>query len=308
MSAAIELEGLTKYYGSLLAVDRLTLRVDAGEVYGLLGPNGAGKTTTLGMLAGLLRPTDGQASMAGVPVRPGGPHRQRLGFLPQTPAFHRWMTGRGYLEHVAEVHGLDGVTRRRRAGELLEQLGLADAAKRRIGTYSGGMRQRMGLAAALLSDPDILLLDEPVSALDPIGRREMLALIRGYAGRKTVIMSSHVLDDVNRVATSVGILDRGKLLVHAPIAELRERYTQPVYELEFDRPPSGLPERLQAMPWVQAVEDGGTLLTVVVNQQETAARELPAATAGSDGVLLRYERRTPSLEDMFVQIVAEARQ
>lgn len=308
MSAAIELEGLTKHYGPVHAVAGLTLRVEAGEIYGLLGPNGAGKTTTLGMLAGLLRPTAGQVSMAGIPVRPGGAHRKRFGFLPQTPAFHRWLTGRQYLEHVAEVHGLDRATRRRRAGELLEQLDLVDAARRRIGTYSGGMCQRVGLAAALVNDPDILLLDEPVSALDPIGRREMLTLIRSFAGDRTVIMSSHVLDDVDRVATSVGILDQGKLLVHAPITELRQRYTQPVYELEFDRPPPGLPERLQRIPWVQAVERSGTVLTVVVNQQETAARELPGLAAGSDGVLLRYERRTPSLEDMFVQIVAEARQ
>ena len=285
----------------------LSLTIGTGEVYGLLGPNGAGKTTTLGMLAGLLRPSRGAAVIAGQPVRSSGEFRRRLGYLQQAPAFPRWLSGREFVEFVAELFGLDASTRRARAGALLERLGLTEAAGRRIGTYSGGMRQRLGLVAALVNDPDVLLLDEPVSGLDPLGRREILDLIREFGGRKTVVMSSHVLDDVDRIATSVGILDRGRLLAHAPIADLRARYAQPAFELEFERPPDGLAGMLRGLAWVRHVLDAGTLLTVTVYDPELAARELPALGVANGPALRRFERRAASLEDVFVQIVGEAR-
>ncbi len=307
MSVAIELDAVGKRYGDVVAVEALSLDLAHGEVYGLLGPNGAGKTTTLGMLTRLLRPTAGQVTIDGVRIKVGGGGQANVGFLPQAPAFHRWLTGRELLNFVGEVYGQPRTARHRRVSELLEQLDLTDAADRKIGGYSGGMRQRLGLAVALANDPDVLILDEPVSALDPIGRRQILELIRGFAGRKTVIMSSHVLDDISRVASRVGILDRGKLLVDAAIGELRDRFAEPLFDLEFDRPPHGLRQALIAVPWVQQVDGDGVVLSVSVSDQAAAMRELPALALSERASLVRYERREPTLEDIFVRIVEQSR-
>ena len=166
--AAIETRGLTKRFGSILALDRLDLAVPRGSIFGLLGPNGAGKTTTIRILAGLARPTAGSALVAGVPVGLGQPElRRRLGYLDQDPRFYSWMKGRELLELVGRLHGLGGAELRSRVAGMLERTGLVSAAERRIGGYSGGMRQRIGIGQAMLPRPSVLFLDEPVSSLDP---------------------------------------------------------------------------------------------------------------------------------------------
>ena len=170
-TTAIETAGLTKHYPGVAALTDLTLSVPAGSVYGFLGPNGAGKSTTLKLLAGLTRPTSGDASIAGIPLAAGGAYRRELGYLAQDPRFYDWMSGRETLQFVAST-GTDRAARD--AGwidQVLGTVGLRDAADRRTKTYSGGMRQRLGIAQALVTKPKVLLLDEPVSALDPIGRR-----------------------------------------------------------------------------------------------------------------------------------------
>ncbi|MGZ8501502.1 MAG: ATP-binding cassette domain-containing protein, partial [Candidatus Limnocylindrales bacterium] len=174
---AITCHGLTKRYpGGVLALDRLDLEVPAGSVFGLLGPNGAGKTTTLRLLVGLARPSGGSASVAGIPLGTAE-LTERIGFLDQDPRYYDWSTGRELVELVGQLHGLTGQALHARVDEVLGQVGLAEAADRRIGTYSGGMRQRLGIAQALVDRPPVLILDEPVSSLDPEGRRDLLALI-----------------------------------------------------------------------------------------------------------------------------------
>jgi len=218
MTPAMTLDGLTKHYGGVAALTALSLDVPAGSIFGFLGPNGAGKTTALKILAGLTRATSGTAAIDGIPVGVQGAHRSRVGYLAQEPRFYGWMTGRQTLDYVASFYPSDAG--RRRSDELLEIVGLADAADRPTKTYSGGMRQRLGIAQALTGDPSVLLLDEPAAALDPLGRHDVLEIMRRLRGDTTIFYSTHILDDVERVSDHVAILDKGRLVVTAPTAEL----------------------------------------------------------------------------------------
>jgi ABC-type multidrug transport system ATPase subunit len=214
----VETHGLTKRYGAdVIAADALDLRVRRGEVYGLLGPNGAGKTTTLRMLVGLIRPTAGAALVAGHAAGdPAG--LRRVGALIEGPAFYPYLSGRQNLRVVADYAGV----RHERVEEVLELVDLRARARHRYGTYSLGMKQRLGLAAALLREPELLILDEPTNGMDPQGIAEMRTLIRGLGrGRSTVLLSSHMLGEVEQVCDRVGIIREGRLVLQSTVAELR---------------------------------------------------------------------------------------
>ena len=234
--AAIAVEGLRKQYpGGVVALDGLSMVVPAGSVFGLLGPNGAGKTTCLRLLAGLTRPTAGRAIVSGTVVAADAlVVRRGLGYLEQDPRTYRWMTGREQLAMLGRLHGLGGDALDRAVAEALGRVDLADAADRRTGTYSGGMRQRLGIAGALVHRPPVIVLDEPVSALDPEGRRDVLELIASLRGATTVLFSTHVLADVERICDRVGILDHGRLVVEGSLAELLDRFALPVYRVEAE--------------------------------------------------------------------------
>jgi ABC-2 type transport system ATP-binding protein len=211
MTAAIEINGLTKRFGQLVAVDNLSLAVPHGSVFGFLGANGAGKTTTIRVIAGLSRPTAGSVTVAGVSASSGAAYRRQLGYLCQEPAFYGWMTGREVLRYAAGFHA--GIEKpEKRVEALLAQVGLADAAGRKVAGYSGGMKQRLGIAAAVVGQPAVVLLDEPAAGLDPLGRRDVLDLIEALRETTTVFFSTHILDDVQRVSDRVAVLDRGRLL------------------------------------------------------------------------------------------------
>ena len=194
-------------------------------MFGFLGPNGAGKTTALKVLAGLAHATAGTATVNGVPVSAAGVHRRQLGYLAQDPRFYGWMTGRETLRHVARFRDT-GTSSEPLIASLLDRVGIADAADRRTSTYSGGMRQRLGIAQALVGRPAVILLDEPVSALDPIGRKDVLDLMRELKGETTVFYSTHILDDVQRVSDHVAILDHGRLVTAAPTQVLLGSFTK----------------------------------------------------------------------------------
>ena len=211
--AAISTAGLTKHYKGVEALTDLTLDVPAGSIYGFLGPNGAGKSTTIKLLAGLTRPTRGSAAVAGIPIAAGPEYRREVGYLAQDPRFYDWMTGRETLRFVASLYAGRATARPTPTWPRpSRRVGLADAADRRMGTYSGGMRQRLGIAQALIGRPAVLLLDEPVSSLDPLGRREVLDLMDQLRGETTVFYSTHILEDVQRVSDHVAILDGGRLV------------------------------------------------------------------------------------------------
>jgi ABC-2 type transport system ATP-binding protein len=305
---AIEARGLTKRYGDVLALDALDLAVPTGSVFGFLGPNGAGKTTTLRLLTGLGRPTAGTAVVAGVEVgRRGTDLARRIGYLDQDPRFYGWMTGRELLTFVGRAYGLGGAALRSRVDEVLETVGLSDAARRRVGGYSGGMRQRLGVGQAMLPRPAVLLLDEPVSALDPEGRRDTLELIGRLRGASTVLMSTHILTDVERICDRVAILDHGRLVTEAPMGELLGRHARPILELDpepgQDAAVATLVAALRAATWTREVrEDHGVLRVIVTDAVQATAGALPLVVA--TGVrLARFERVRPTLEDVFLQLV-----
>jgi ABC-2 type transport system ATP-binding protein len=220
---AIATNGLSKNYRRLQALVDLTLEVPAGSIYGFLGPNGSGKTTTMRILTGLSRPSHGTAEVMGVSVTPAGRHRRHLGFLAQEPKFYRWMTGRQVLRYVGRFFG---AADEKHIDDLLGRTGLGDAADRKTKTYSGGMRQRLGVAQALVGRPKLLMLDEPVSSLDPVGRAEVLALMRELKGVTTIFFSTHILDDVQRCSDYVAILDKGRLVTAAKTSDLLASFTK----------------------------------------------------------------------------------
>jgi ABC-2 type transport system ATP-binding protein len=306
---AITARGLTKRYGTILALDGLDLDVPTGSIFGLLGPNGAGKSTTIRILTGLAEASSGTATVAGIEAGLDRPdlHR-RLGYLDQDPRFYAWMRGRELLELAGRLSGLRGVDLHARVAEMLERTGLRAAAERRIGGWSGGMRQRLGIAQALLHEPAIVFLDEPVGSLDPEGRRDLLELISRLRGETTVVLSTHVLSDVERVCDRVAILDRGRLITEGPLEDLLERHARPVFRLLAepgqDAAVEVLVERLRAVDWATSVttEPGGLVKVAVRDAASASAAILPLVVDG--GVrLVSFERARPTLEDVFLELV-----
>jgi len=314
MPPAIEVERLTKRYGDVTALDGLDLAVPAGSVFGFLGPNGAGKTTAIKILTSLAAATSGRASVSGIPVGDGEPNRRGLiGYLDQSPRFNGWMRGRELLELVGRLGGLRDAELRGRIDEALELVGLTDAGRRRIGGYSGGMRQRIGIAQAVLARPPVILLDEPVSALDPEGRRDILATIRGLREHSTVVLSSHVLNDVERICDRVAIIDHGRLVTEAPMTDLLERFAQPIYRVDAEpgRGTDALPDlaaALRGAEWVTSVDETPDGLRVGVTDDPDAGQRLLTLVVEHRVAVVSVERLRPTLEDVFLRLTGrEAR-
>jgi ABC-2 type transport system ATP-binding protein len=306
--AAIHCVGLSRSYGAVQALKNLNLEVPYGSIYGFLGRNGAGKTTTIRILAGLAQPSAGEAWVAGIKATQiDSAARRRFGYLPQDPTFYRWMTPREYLDYVARLFGMDEFERAQRIGEMLELVDLKDAAKRRIGGFSGGMVQRLGIAQALIHHPAVLFLDEPTSALDPAGRYEVLELIASLRGRVTVFFSTHILSDVERICDTVAIIHKGELLLESGREELVDQYAVNAAEIELDnhdQAPEALIEALNALPWVESVRAEQNLLRVTVTSLARGKRELLPLVAGSGLVINRLEWVRPSLEEIFLKLSA----
>ena len=309
MLNAISMAGLTKRYGTVEALVDLTLDVPAGTVFGFLGPNGAGKTTALKLIAGLARATGGAATVNGIVVTPAGAHRRQLGYLAQDPRFYGWMTGREILRYVARLRDLvDG--REQAISDLLERVGIADAADRRTSTYSGGMRQRLGIAQALVGKPAVILLDEPVSALDPIGRKAVLELMEGLKGETTVFYSTHILDDVQRVSDHVAILDHGRLVKSAPTHELLGSFTHNMLRVVVGGDLSSSGDALRRLPGVTGVkvsagEPGTTTFDVTVTEGASAdvQRAITRFAVDEGLTLISNAVETLDLETVFLRLI-----
>jgi ABC-2 type transport system ATP-binding protein len=226
MEPLIETVDLTKRYRDQVAVDRLTLGVGAGEIFGFLGPNGAGKTTTILMLLGLSEPTSGRARVCGLdPVREAVRLKRTVGYLPENVGFYEDMTAFDNLRYVARLNGMKNGPARARIEAVLEQVGLAGEPRKRVGAYSHGMRQRLGIAEVLLKEPRVVFLDEPTLGLDPDGTQRMLEMIRSLSRDRgiTVFFSSHLLNQVQRISDRVGIMLKGRLVAVGPIRELAQK-------------------------------------------------------------------------------------
>jgi ABC-2 type transport system ATP-binding protein len=229
MNAAVEADGLGKSYGSTVALEDITFSVQPGEVLGVLGPNGAGKTTAIRILTTILEPSRGSFAVAGVPHTRAAEIRRRVGVLPESAGYPAKQTGDEYLRYFARLFGHSRPSARAIAGRLLEQVGLADRGHSLIASYSRGMRQRLGIARALVNDPQVIFLDEPTLGLDPAGQRQVLALVRGITTERgaTVLLSTHLLAEVEEVCSRVMILNRGRLAVEGTVADIARRAAAP---------------------------------------------------------------------------------
>jgi ABC-2 type transport system ATP-binding protein len=306
VNAAIETSHLTKVFGSTRALDDVDLRVDEGSVFGFLGPNGAGKTTMLRLLTGLAHPTSGSARILGQDVvSAGNAVRSNMGFLPDVPGFYEWMTGEEFLRFSAGLFGLRGRELNQRLELLLGLAGL-EGVRTRVGGYSRGMKQRLGVAQALVNAPRLLLLDEPTGALDPIGRKDVLEMIASLRGRTTVFFSTHILGDVERVCDTVAILNAGRVVAQGPIDDLRSRYGQQKVIVEVTEGAEGLAADLQAAPWADRVVYGGDgTVEVNVKDLDEARRRIPALVAARNLGLSRLEAGEMGLEEVFVELVGK---
>jgi len=281
---------LTKRYGATTALNNVSISVKRGSVYGLIGPNGSGKTTLISLLAGLRQPSAGSLQVTSTNV----------GILPDTPTFDRWLTG---YEVVALAHNLARTdVPRSRIDEVLDAAGLRDAKNRRVGGYSRGMLQRLGIASTVVADPDLILLDEPAAALDPRGRREVLDLVAALRGHATVIFASHILDDVEQVCDGIGILSGGELMYEGSLERLLAIHgTNRTYWVETPDP-EAVRRALSGEPWVASVTVEPTGVTVVGStSEEIRAAIVPTVGAlGTPITAVVPVRR--SLEDVFLQV------
>ena len=304
--------GLGKSYGDVSALEDLDLRVPQHSIFGFLGPNGAGKTTTIKLLLGLTRPTSGTATVIGRDaVGESLDIRQRVGYLAQQPQFYDHMTARETLRFTASLfyRGSKPAVERR-VEDSLELVGLADVADRPIRGFSGGERQRLGIAQAQINGPDLLILDEPAAALDPMGRRDVLEVMAGLRRRTTVFYSTHILDDVERVSDTVAILAKGRLVAQAPVAELLDGGGAASFSMTFRGPQEAVVGALGRERWVTSVTTSGSgghhTVTVAASDEEAAERRLlRVALAEKDVVVTSFGRTRHSLEDVFIDLVQE---
>ena len=293
----IQTDALTKRYGRVLAVDQLSLQVPRGHVFGLLGPNGAGKTTFMGMLLGLVRPTSGSFSLLGANGVSMDALR-RIGAIVETPAFYPYLSGRRNLAYFQGVMG------RKDPGELdtlLDRVGLADRAGDAFKTYSLGMKQRLGLAYALLGDPELLILDEPTNGMDPAGMAEVRDLIRslGSEGR-TVLISSHLLNEVEQVCDSVAIISRGRLVVQGDVADLLHPQEQVRLRTTDDAKALAI---LQAADGIEATRAKDEALVVTIAHERSS--ELTALLSKSEVYVTEIAPLQVSLEQYFLDVTGE---
>jgi len=276
MGEIIEIQGLTKRYGEVVAVDDLTLSIHQGEVFGLLGPNGAGKTTTTLMLLGLTEPTAGCATISGFHcTRETIDVKRIVGYLPDSVGFYPDLTGRENLRFTGKLNGLSKDVCEERIDQLLERVGMTYAADRKAGTYSRGMRQRLGIADVLMKDPQVIIMDEPTLGIDPEGMRELIALIRELSVKdgRTILISSHQLHQIQQICDRVGIFVGGRLIACGKIDDLAQQLqAENGFNLEISAKPGGdkLNRFLRKLDYLQVVNKNGELYRIHADEDITA--------------------------------------
>jgi len=307
----IEVQGLTKHYGVIAAISDVSFSVKRGEIVGFLGPNGAGKTTTMRILAGFMPATRGTATVAGYDVFTQSLEvRRRIGYLPENVPLYSEMGVASYLDFVAEVKGVGRAERRRRVADVMERCLIADVRHRLIGKLSKGYRQRVGLAQAIVSDPEVLILDEPTIGLDPKQIAEIRALIKSLAGQHTVILSTHILPEVSMLCQGVIIINKGAVVAQGPIDRLVEQvFPRARVQLQLAAPPDAVPAEIRRIPGVlsverQAMSDGVGTYVVEAARDRDVRSELFQLAAGQKWRLLELRRIGMTLEEVFIRIVA----
>ena len=312
-SPVIETRGLTKAYKGVQALKPLDLQVRQNSICGFLGPNGAGKTTAIKLLLGLAQPTGGSGQVFGMDIQKKNDEiRRRVGYLAQDPRFYEYMTARETLRFTARFfYDEPRAEIESRVAETLDLVGLTDKADRPIKTFSGGERQRLGIAQSQVNYPDLLILDEPAASLDPIGRRDVLEVMERLRKHTTIFYSTHILDDVQRVSDTVIILNKGELVAQGPIEEILAWGQTAAFTLTVKGDSASVEARLRSQPWVSNIEtvskNGKVSWKIKVRDPDTAEAQLvPLALAGGGVTVSEFGRNHQNLEDVFLSIVKES--
>ena len=301
----IKVVNLKKSYGHLEVLKSISFEVEKGSVFGFIGRNGAGKTTTMNILTGLIRFNNGEIFIKGKEFLKNKQELMKsIGYLPETPTFYNYMNAYEYLNFIVEIIGCGLKNKDKQIASLLGMVKLIKQAKRSIGGYSRGMKQRLALAVAFLNNPEILFLDEPASALDPEGRLEMLEIIEGLKDNKiTIFLSTHILNDAERVCDKICIIDEGKILLTEDLSKLYEVYMQPILDIEFEKDPKSDLDFLKNLNWVESIKENGKIISLNVKDINYAKNEIFKQLSKLNNTVISYQIRKSTLEDIFIKMV-----
>lgn len=302
----LEIKQLYKSFGNHAVINGLNLSVPEHSVYGFVGQNGAGKTTTMKMILGLLQPDSGEITVCGEKVIYGNSKSNRhIGYLPDAPEFYGYMEPLEYLSLCGNITGLSKTRIKERSAELLSLVGLADV-KRKISGFSRGMKQRLGIAQALLNEPQLLICDEPTSALDPIGRKEMLGILSAVKEKTTVLFSTHILMDVERICDYAAVLHGGKLALYGTLSEIKQQHRHNCFVIEFMSAEDTFYflncEELKA-PMVESTQEGHTSLTIKISDLKSSGQFLIDLLSKNKITPHKFEIKEPTLEDLYLEAI-----
>jgi len=303
---AIETTDLTKRYGSLVAVSKLDLKVKADIIHGFLGPNGAGKTTTIKILVGLLKPDSGSVSVLGQELGWDKPDvRSRIGYMPELPRLPKHLKGRELLDIYGRMYGMTKEERKKQIPKLLDMVGLKERGNDLIGKYSKGMQQRLGMAQALLNEPELVILDEPSLGLDPVGMVEVREIMQGMAKEGvTIFLSSHLLHEVEQVCTHVTIINKGVAVTSGTLEQISAKVKGPVtIEAEVDKLSKAVINKVKELPFVTDVSKDGKKLLVKVKTRDDVRSQVSQTITAEGGIVISMNLKGKSLEDAFMDLV-----
>jgi len=306
---AIDTTDLTKRYGSLVAVSKLDLKVKADTIHGFLGPNGAGKTTTMKILIGLLKPDSGSVSVLGQELGWDKPDvRSRIGYMPELPKLPKHLKGRELLDIYGRMYGMTKEQREKQIPKLLDMVGLRNRENDLIGKYSKGMQQRLGMAQALLNEPELVILDEPSIGLDPVGMVEVREIMKGMAKEGvTIFLSSHLLHEVEQVCTHVTIINKGVAVTSGTFKQISAKVKGPLtIEAEVDKLSRAVVEKVKELPFVTDVSKDGKKLLVEIKTRDDVRSQVSQTIAAGGGIVVSMKLKGKSLEDVFMDLLAES--
>ena len=310
MEFVIETTNLTKKYGSLVAVDKLDLKVEANTIHGFLGPNGAGKTTTIKVLVGLLKPDGGSVSVLGQELGWDKPDvRSRIGYMSELPKLPKHLKGRELLDIYGRMYGMTKETREKQVPRLLDMVGLRERGNDLVGTYSKGMQQRLGMAQALLNEPKLVILDEPSLGLDPTGMVEVREIMKEMAKEGvTIFLSSHLLHEVQQVCTHVTIINKGVAVASGTLKQISAKVRGPLtIEAEVDKLSEAVIKKVKELPFVTNVVKDGKKLSVEVKTRDDVRSQVSQAITAGGGIVTSMKLKGESLEDIFMNLLGKSK-
>lgn len=309
METAIETINLTKRYGSLTAVNKLNLKVERNTIHGFLGPNGAGKTTTIKVLVGLLKPNEGAVKVLGQEVRGDRPDvRLRMGYMPELPKLPKHLKAYELLDIYGQMYGMTEQERKEQIPKLLEIVGLKGRESDFVGKYSKGMQQRLGIAQALLNEPELVILDEPSLGLDPVGMVEVRELVKGIAKEGvTIFISSHLLFEVEQICSHVTIIHRGVSLVSDTLQNVSHKLSGPAaLQVEVAKLSNAIVEAVKKLPFVSNVSQEGNTLMIELKTRDDVRPQVSQEITKSGGVIVSMSLKGQTLEEVFMQLITKS--